>query len=213
MKKLSVILTIALLIISCEEKQSKTVIKGLEQIYGNKSNTIEKLCYDKYEIFYAYHKGKDRYYKEIVLNKTSSDLWTGTVESTVNNKMSKEEKIYYKNGKYYDSKNNKERKDLDDIKPYFQNDVFTYDEFEVTEEVSGEDIMSLPSTPSLYAKYKDKQSFNDYFTKAGADIKFKNANPTVYAKYSDGKKKPKFFEIRLRRKNEGLGESCLLKDE
>ena len=121
MKKTLIIFAMIIFTVSCEKKHSEIVIKGLENVYSDKSNTIEKLCLDEYELFYFYHKNNNKYYKSIKLNRISSDLWIGITGNHINNKNYKEEKIYYKNGKYYDSGTDKERKDLDDIKPYFQN--------------------------------------------------------------------------------------------
>ncbi|RRD39208.1 hypothetical protein EII29_08170 [Leptotrichia sp. OH3620_COT-345] len=60
--------------------------------------------------------------------------------------------------------------------------------------------------PLLYTKYKNRQLFNDYFSKVKTDIKFKNTNSTVFAKYNDSEK-PKFFEISLRRTYKNLGKT------
>ena len=207
MRKILIIFAMIIFTVSCEEKHSEIVIKGLENVYSDKSNTIEKLCLDEYELFYFYHKNNNKYYKSIKLNKISSDLWIGITGNHINNKNYKEEKIYYKNGKYYDSGTDKERKDLDDIKPYFQNDTFKHDEFEVIHETN--DIFVSSDIPSLYAKYKDKKPFNDYFSHA--DIKDENEDITIYAQYGDGKKYPSYLDVYLERKNEQLGESCILK--
>ena len=102
------------------------------------------------------------------------------------------------------------------MKPYFQNDIFSYDKFEVENE---EDDFRPPPVPALYAKYKDNKSFNDYFSKIGG-ITNENEDITINAKYQNDDKEPiasrGYFEIRLERKNEKsndrLGESCFLKD-
>ena len=77
-----------MLLINCIQKKtdSKTVIEGLEKIYNNKDNTIEKLCQDRYELFYYYTKNNNKYYKEIKLNRISSNLWIGTIKKSINEK-------------------------------------------------------------------------------------------------------------------------------
>jgi lipoprotein len=212
MKKL-LILFVILLVISCEKKrQSEFVIKGLEKVYSNKNNTIDSLCRDKYELFYYYNKGNNKYYQKITLNKTSPDLWSGVVINNVNDTNQKEEKIYYKDGKYYNVDSNKERKDLENIRPYFQNDIFNNREFEIIHEVNDE--FGPPDIPSLYAKYKDKKSFNSYFYKVIGKTIDSDDDITVYAKYeNDNKEYPAFegyFEVYFERNNEKLGESCYL---
>ena len=196
-----------------QKPQSKFVIAGLEKVYNSKDKTIDDLCRDYYELSYYYEKNNIEYYRKIVLNKMSSNFWTGIFISHINGKVDKEERIYYKNGKYYESDTDKEREDLNKmIRPYFQNDIFSYDEFEVEDEV---DDFGPPPVPALYAKYKDNKSFNDYFSKIGR-VTNENEDITIYAKYQNDDKEPissrGYFEIHLERKSEDLRERCLLKD-
>ena len=196
-----------------QKPQSKFVIAGLEKVYNSKDKTIDDLCRDHYELSYSYYKDNNEYYKNITLNKMYSNFWTGIFINDINNKAYKEERIYYKNGKYYESDTDKEREDLNKMmRPYFQNDIFSYDEFEVEDEV---DDFGPPPVPALYAKYKDNKSFNDYFSKIGG-VTNENENITIYAKYQNDDKEPitsrGYFELYLERKHEYLVESCLLKD-
>ena len=198
-----------MLLINCIQKKtdSKTVIEGLEKIYNNKDNTIEKLCQDRYELFYYYTKNNNKYYKEIKLNRISSNLWIGTIKKSINEKEIKEE-IYYKDEKYYVKDTVKEIKESY-IKPYFQIDIFKNNEFKVINEV--DEIDDIGETmPSLYAIYNDIRSFYYYFSEA--DIKDKNEDIIIRAKYGDGKKYPNYFEIELESKNERIGERCILKN-
>ncbi len=196
-----------------QKPQSKFVIAGLEKVYNSKDKTIDDLCRDHYELSYSYYKDNNEYYKNITLNKMYSNFWTGIFINDINNKADKEERIYYKNGKYYESDTDKEREDLNKMmRPYFQNDIFSYDEFEVEDEV---DDFGPPPVPALYAKYKDNKSFNDYFSKIGR-VTNENEDITIYAKYQNDDKEPitsrGYFEIHLERKSEDLRERCLLKD-
>ena len=196
-----------------QKPQSKFVIAGLEKVYNSKDKTIDDLCRDHYELSHYYKENNIEYYRKIVLNKMSSNFWTGIFINDINNKADKEERIYYKNGKYYESDTNKEREDLNKMmRPYFQNDIFSYDEFEVEDEV---DDFGPPPVPALYAKYKDNKSFNDYFSKIGR-VTNENEDITIYAKYQNDDKEPissrGYFEIHLERKSEDLRERCLLKD-
>ena len=212
MKKILIILILVILSVSCrkKEKHSEIVRKALEKIYGNKGNNIEDICADEYELFYSYMKGNNEYDKTIELKKVSSDLWEGITTSDINDKNYKEEKIYYKAGKYYDSVTNKERKDLREVRPYFQNDIFKYEEFEVIHDL--DDFSDGSPDYSLYAKYNDKTSFNSYFNEA--DIKDRNEDIIVYANYNDGKDEyKKKIELWLERENEKMRESCHLREE
>lgn len=212
MKKILIILMLVILSVSCrkKEKHSEIVRKALEKIYGNKGNNIEDMCADEYLISYSYKKNNDKYHKSIQLKKVSSDLWEGITTSDINDKNYKEEKIYYKAGKYYDSATNKERKDLREVRPYFQNDIFKYEEFEVLDNL--DDFSDGSPDYSLYAKYNDKTSFNSYFNEA--DMKDRNEDIIISANYNDGKGGyKKKIEFWLERKNEKMIESCYLRDE
>jgi len=142
----------------------------------------------------------------------SSNFWTGIFISDINDNY-KKEMIYYKDGKYYESDTDKEREDLNKMmRPYFQNDIFSYDEFEVEDEV---DDFGPPPVPGLYAKYKDNKSFNDYFSKIGR-VTNENEDIIIGAKYQNDDKEPitsrGYFKLYLEREHEKLDENCFLKD-
>ena len=199
---LFVLFVLLYVIIFHDYKTSEKTKKFIVSQYSDKNKTIDTFCADYYHLGKVYIENGISYSETLDLQKIEENKWIGKYYKSIN-EAGETIEILYKNGKYYDSKTDKE---ITSFRPYFQNSVIKYDELETTEEVSMGIISDYtPNEGYFRGKYLDKKSFKEFFKDSDwnleGDIKI-----DVYYQSIE----PLYYQMRLETENGELvlSEKC-----